>query len=94
MDNVARLLALAGHGPKPRVPITGTIIDGFVVDVTTGIVHGQYLAIDEHDYTKQPLFIYNRSVRFAGPGPPHQGCLDSVQCFGNSVGGSQVFFQS
>ena len=64
MNNLAQLLVLAGQGPKPRPIPTGTIIDGFVVDVTTGVVHGQYLAIDDQDYTKQPLFIYNRSVRF------------------------------
>ena len=50
----------------PDTPPIGDfiVIDGFRVDPNTGVVAGPYLHIETHDYLKQPLFIYNRRVRF------------------------------
>ena len=68
MDNLTQLLKLAGQlhemPPIERVPNKLFVVDGFVVDLDTGDVHGQYICVDTCSYTNQPLFIYNRSVRF------------------------------
>jgi hypothetical protein len=62
LEGLLRLIA------KPQVQTereyVGIVVDGFHVDPVTGEVAGPYLCIEQNDYLKQPLFIYNRSVRF------------------------------
>ena len=60
------LLVLAGQGakPLPEGPTEFHVVCGLRVCRETGLVLGSNLHIDECDYTKSPLFIYNRSVRF------------------------------
>ena len=67
MDNLSKLLVLAGLATPPGPPpqdVPFHVVSGFRVCPETGIVLGSNLHIDECDYTKSPLFIYNRSVRF------------------------------
>ena len=64
MTALEGLLRLVAKQPDVPVEREFIVVDGFRVDPATGLVAGQYLCIEEHDYLKQPLFIYNRSVRF------------------------------
>ena len=64
MTALEGLLRLVAKQPEVPVERECIVVDGFRVDPETGLVAGQYLCIEEHDYLKQPLFIYNRSVRF------------------------------
>ena len=64
MTALEGLLRLVAKQPEVPVERECIVVDGFRVDPATGLVAGQYLCIEEHDYLKQPLFIYNRSVRF------------------------------
>lgn len=65
MDNLTQLMRIAGLITTPVPDQTPyTVLDGFLVDVSTGVIKGPYLHIEEVNYTNQPLFIYNRSVRF------------------------------
>ena len=61
MEGLLRLIAKREEIPTEREYI---VVDGFRVDPGTGEVICQYLCIEQPDYLKQPLFIYNRSVRF------------------------------
>ena len=63
MDNLTELMRIAGLiTPPVRDQTQYTVLDGFLVDVSTGVVKGPHLHIEEVNYTNQPLFIYNRSV--------------------------------
>ena len=64
MTNLECLLALVFPPPIHKEPSGCIVADGFVVDPSTGVVLGPYICIQDQDYTKQPIFIYNRSVRF------------------------------
>lgn len=64
---IRELLVLAGQAPVPTPSSNSSlfhVVCGFRVCPETGLVLGSNLHIDECDYTKSPLYIYNRSVRF------------------------------
>ena len=64
MTPLEGLLRLIAKHPEVPVERECIVVDGFRVDPATGVVVGPYLCNEQHDYLKQPLFIYNRSVRF------------------------------
>ena len=43
-----------------------TIVDGFYVELDTGIIRGRHLELDNNTGSYSPIYYYNRSWRFIG----------------------------
>ena len=43
-----------------------TVVDGFYVDTSTGLVCGRFLDLDANNGSAAPIYYYNRSWRFVG----------------------------
>jgi hypothetical protein len=51
---------------NPRMQHGCTVVEGFYVDRTTGVVCGRHLELDTNSGSAAPIYYYNRSWRFVG----------------------------
>ena len=51
---------------NPRNRRNCTVVEGYYVDQTTGVVCGRHLDLDANNGSAAPIYYYNRSWRFIG----------------------------